>query len=56
MLLKNTEINGLNTFDREAVGHATLAAKPLRAILEVNCIVLAPPCGERFPVFRPAFN
>jgi hypothetical protein len=53
MLLTNAEINGLNTFDREAVEQATLAAKQLRAYLEVkSCIVLASPRGERTPLSK----
>jgi hypothetical protein len=44
MLLTNADINGLNTFDREAVEHTTLAAKRLRAYPGVkSCIVLASP-------------
>jgi hypothetical protein len=53
MLLTNAEINGLNTFDREAVEQATLVAKRLRAYLEVKSyIVLAPPRGERTPLSK----
>ena len=34
MLLTDTEIDGLNTFGREAVEHATLVAKQLRAAVK----------------------
>jgi hypothetical protein len=53
MLLTNAEINGLNTFDREAVEHATLTAKRLRAYLEVKSrIVLASPRGKWTPLSK----